>query len=116
MAGDHLGGGDGEEFGHLGEVLAVVADIDGDLPGLTGRGIGPLEPADGLLERFGPGAARVEADEHSAGSGDEFDDAGQTGCLEAAVQRHRRGQVLAFDEEVAAGGGVESQRGSGHRR
>src|SRR5699024_2143739 len=75
MAGDHLGGGDGEEFGHLGEVLTVVADIDGDLSGLTGRGIGPLETADGLLEGAGPGAARVEADEHGAGGGDELDDA-----------------------------------------
>src|SRR5699024_10418748 len=116
VAGDHLGGGDGEEFGHLGEVLPVVADIDGDLSGLTGRSLAVFEPADGLFEGRGPGAARVEADEHGAGGGDEFDDAGQSSCLEAAVQRHRRAQILAFDEEVTTGGGVESQRGDGHRR
>ena len=109
MAFDHLGGGDGEEVGHLGEVVPVVVDVDHHLPGIAGCRLRVPEPADCLGEELGVRACGIEADQHGAGGGDEFGDAAQVGGFEAVVQSHRRAQVRAFDEEVALRRGVEGQ-------
>ena len=120
MAFDDLGGGDGEEVGHLGEVLAVVADLDRDLPSRIRDRLRVPEPAHRLGEDLGARACGIEAEQHRARGRDELGDAGQISGFEAVVQSHRRGQVGALDEEVAPGRGVEGQgvgqRGRGHWR
>src|SRR5262249_32056543 len=101
---DHLRGGQPGVFGDLGEVRAVVDDVDHDVGATVGRGH-DLRGVGGdphLAQPLPSGplpAGAVELDQHRAGGGDEVDHAGEGGPAQGVDPRQYLGGAATLEHQ-----------------